>query len=126
MRNHGVELPEWLGMHVQRRLRFALDRFAPRINRVTVRLVDLNGPRGGIDKQCRITVELIGSKEMIVEDQHQYLCVAVDRSSGRVGHLLARALARDREFQGAKRAIRQAETNGSIDRPKREVKHDVP
>ena len=35
--------------YAQRRLHFALDRYGNRIGRVTVRITDLNGPRGGIE-----------------------------------------------------------------------------
>ena len=53
----GKPAPE-LTAHVERRLRFALTRFSGRIGRVNVFLTDQNGPRGGIDKTCRIVVRL--------------------------------------------------------------------
>ncbi|HET8712158.1 MAG TPA: HPF/RaiA family ribosome-associated protein [Gemmatimonadales bacterium] len=42
--------------YVTRRLGLALDRFDHRIDRVQVRLEDVNGPRGGEDKRCRVQV----------------------------------------------------------------------
>ena len=39
-----------LRSHIQRRLRFTLTSSADYIQRVMVRLSDINGPRGGSDK----------------------------------------------------------------------------
>lgn len=39
---------------LERQLGFTLGRFSSRIGRVVVRLEDVNGPRGGRDKVCRI------------------------------------------------------------------------
>ena len=36
----------------RRRLEFALGRFSARVRSLTVRLADLNAPRGGVDKHC--------------------------------------------------------------------------
>lgn len=44
--------------HTRKRAGFALDRFADRIGKVSVKFEDINGPKGGIDKRC--TVEARG------------------------------------------------------------------
>jgi hypothetical protein len=45
IRGSTVPLSEALEEHTSRRLTFALRRFADRIERVVVRLIDLNGPK---------------------------------------------------------------------------------
>ena len=45
-----------------RRLTFAVGRFRHRIRRITVRLVDQNGPRRGVDSRCSITAELLNGE----------------------------------------------------------------
>src|SRR4051812_12636710 len=42
----------------ERRLQFALGRFAGRIRRVDARLADVNGPRGGVDQVWQVIVRL--------------------------------------------------------------------
>ena len=46
------------------RLRRTLTRFSSRIARVDVALTDENGPRGGVDKQCRVSVLMPGIGEI--------------------------------------------------------------
>ena len=54
IRGMGVTRSDALWAHVERRARFALGRFADRVVRVKIQLADVNGPRGGVDKRCRV------------------------------------------------------------------------
>jgi putative sigma-54 modulation protein len=91
----GKPAPE-LTAHVERRLRFALTRFNGRIGRVNVFLADQNGPRGGIDKTCRIVVRLRDGGDVVAEVSDVDWEVAVDRATTRIGHSTGRELARRR------------------------------
>jgi hypothetical protein len=91
----GKPAPE-LTAHVERRLRFALTRFSSRIGRVNVFLADQNGPRGGIDKTCRIVVRLRDGGDVVAEVNDVDWEVAVDRATTRIGHSTGRELARRR------------------------------
>ena len=95
-RGQNLRVSEALRTYVERRIQFALARFGARIERVTVRLTDVNGPRGGVDKQCRIAVLLAGSNRVLVEDEDADLNVAIDRASDRAGPSAARQLERAR------------------------------
>jgi hypothetical protein len=77
----------------QQRLLFALGRFASRVRTLTVRLSDVNGPRGGRDKRCAIAVRLAGSKRLIVvEDLDVDLPAAISRAAERTARAVARAV----------------------------------
>ena len=91
----GRNAPE-LATHVERRLRFALARFSGRIGRVNVFLADQNGPRGGVDKTCRIIVRLLDGGDVVAEVSDVDWAVAVDRATTRIGHTTGRELARRR------------------------------
>ena len=52
----GFALTTALRAFVERRLGAALRRHAVAAHRVSARLADVNGPRGGIDKSCVIEV----------------------------------------------------------------------
>lgn len=94
-----------LTAHVERRLRFALSRFSGRIRRVNVFLADQNGPRGGIDKTCRIVVLLRDGGSVVAEVNDVDWIIAVDRATTRIGHTTSRDLARRR---AGRRGIRGA------------------
>jgi putative sigma-54 modulation protein len=93
IRGRNLRLTPALLDHVDRRIRFALGRFATRLSRVAVRIGDVNGPRGGVDKRCWIHLEL-GGKTLTIEEIDADLYVAIDRASERAGRATERAIAR--------------------------------
>lgn len=54
---HNVELGSRLENFIETQIHKRTQRVAERIEQVTIRLKDLNGPKGGNDKQC--TVEIV-------------------------------------------------------------------
>ena len=102
IRGQGFSVSEALRAHVERRLHFALGRFGGRVRQATVRLSDLNGPRGGVDKACRIAVRLPAWPDLVVEDADGDLYVAIDRAAERAGRSVGRHLARGRDAGSAR------------------------
>ncbi len=90
----GFDLSDGLSAHVERRLAFALSHAEDDVSRVTVRLSDLNGPRGGIDKCCAIELRLKNAAPLVVKDVQSDLYVAIDRAAERIGRAFLRRLAR--------------------------------
>lgn len=86
-----------LSGHVKRRLGFALSSRDIHIQRVTVRLSDINGPRGGADKCCHIQVVLPQLPDVVIEDTEVDLYAAIDRAADRAGRTVDRRLARNRD-----------------------------
>lgn len=85
---------------VEERVRFVMRRMRAQVMQVHVRLRDINGPRGGIDQSCQIT---------LATDQHGTLVVhAVQRQAmGALEVALKRAsLALVRAWQRQRRPVR--------------------
>lgn len=93
----GFDLTEGIRTHTRRRLAFALGRTALHVTRVAVLLADINGPRGGCDKRCRIRVRLHAAIEVVVEDTESDLYTAIDRAAERVGRAVVRQVRRQRQ-----------------------------
>ncbi len=70
----------------------ALARFEKRVSRATVYLSDQNGPRGGIDKRCRIVVKLHRQGEITVEDSSNRWLGAVAGAVDRLRRTISRQL----------------------------------
>lgn len=88
---------------VRRRTSFALSRLRPRVERVDVRFEDVNGTRGGVDKQCRVMVTLTHGPATVVEDRDADLATLIDRALARAGRAAAKRIARECEAVAPRR-----------------------
>jgi len=107
-----VKVTTGLREYIDRRLHFALGRFGTAIDTVSVRVEDINGPRGGVDKHCRIVVKLraSGSNRIAIDDNDENLRAAVARASNRAGRTVARAIERKRRKRAYQRRRLPVET----------------
>lgn len=90
-------LTQALRNHIERRLAFALNTRDEHIQRIVVRLSDINGPRGGEDKCCHIQVVLPHLPDVVIEDIEIDMYAAIDRAIDRAGRTIGRKLARQRD-----------------------------
>jgi ribosome-associated translation inhibitor RaiA len=77
-------------------LEAAFRRLSRRIRAVDVCLADTNGPRGGVDKHCRIAVQLHRGGTVRVGQSDADLLAALDLATDRVTHAVVRSLERRR------------------------------
>ena len=94
IRSQGLDLGQGLRGFIEHRLQAVLQRFGPRIGQVTIYLADLNGPRGGIDKRCRIVAQLLQSGQISVEDTNADLGAVLNRAMDRMGQSVRQKLER--------------------------------
>ena len=90
-------LTDALRSHIKRRLGFSLISRYEYIQRVKVRLSDINGPRGGVDKCCQIQVVLSQLPDVVIKDTEADLYAAIDRAADRAGRTVDRRLQRQRD-----------------------------
>lgn len=81
------------------RVTSALRPFEDSVQRVFVRLQDINSPnRGGVDKRCSIVIAIRGHGGVVTESVDQDLYRAIDDAAARVRRTVAR-IARRRRTQ---------------------------
>jgi hypothetical protein len=66
MRAHGVSLDPSLEDYVRERAGRKLGKFAAHIDRVTIRFEDENGPKGGVDIDCKIKLAMRAAPTVLV------------------------------------------------------------
>jgi putative sigma-54 modulation protein len=93
VRGLNVAVSESMKAHVERRLGFALERFAYHLPRTLVRLSDEAGHRG-IEKRCQVSVRATGLPPIWIEEGGLDLYAAVDRAADRIGQIMSRAVER--------------------------------
>ena len=93
----GIEMTDAIRTYAQKRLRTALGRYPQAVASADVRLNDINGPRGGVDKQCLVEVRGPAFSPIIVREDDADLYVAIDRAADRVDRAVARRLGRSRD-----------------------------
>jgi ribosome-associated translation inhibitor RaiA len=76
--------------YARRRLSFAVRRFAHRISHITVRLVDVNGSRRGVDSRCSIAADLVDGGQLFVEATAAWPFAAITVASVRLSEALRR------------------------------------
>ncbi|PKO72388.1 MAG: 30S ribosomal protein S30 [Betaproteobacteria bacterium HGW-Betaproteobacteria-14] len=98
IRTNGFPLTEAIREYAARRLRYALTRADEHVRWVALHLGDVNGPRGGRDKRCRVRVMLKGRPDVVIDDVETDLYAAIDRAANRAGRSVARCMSRQVNF----------------------------
>ena len=92
----GVELDEEDRDLIRKKLGTKLGKFASPIERVTVRMTDANGPRGGVDHVCNVKVVLSGLPSVVVERRDASPHVAIDLALRATEQAVRRSVGRRR------------------------------
>jgi ribosome-associated translation inhibitor RaiA len=86
-------LTEGLRQHVVRRIEYALKSYRIWVDRVEVQLGDVNGPRGGADKFCRVMVRLPHLPALVIRDLGGDLYAVISSAAERAGRTVGRRMA---------------------------------
>lgn len=81
---------------VVRRARFVMRRLVWLVPRARVCLSDLNGPRGGVDKRCRVELRAAGTSPVVVTSVARHWRSALDAALSRAARALLRLWQRER------------------------------
>ena len=92
--NGSIKTTDAMRDFVHQRLSAALGRFGDRIPRVEIRITDENGPRGGVDKLCRVTANIAGAGPLTIEKRAGDFYEAIARAINAVKQNVARRVSR--------------------------------
>src|SRR5437870_9523587 len=94
---HHVPVSDDLATHAETRFKAALDQHDGWVTNVIVRLEDVNGPKGGIDKRCHATINLRAGATVVLEDTSPDLYSAINIVADRAKQAVSRKVAKIRE-----------------------------
>jgi len=97
IRGRHIEITDSIREFIERRLAYALDRFAEKIRIVRLNVRDVNGSRGGVDKHCQLAVSFTYCSPITVEGRDSSVQGAIGRAAAKVRSLLARHFGRNRK-----------------------------
>mgnify|MGYP002624776416 CR=1 FL=1 len=93
---------------VETRWRSAVSRVGDQIRSASIHLTDVNGPRGGMCKRCRIVLHSTSVGPIVVQETQCTFPRAITRAITRIAHSLKRELAKKRR---RKRRVAMANSN---------------
>jgi len=102
----GVEIDSSLKAHIRRRIDFVLSRFSTKVGHVRVVVTNKSGPFGGIEKLCRIRVQLPGDTTVAVSSSDEDLHVAIAHAADQIHSIVARRIEMGRTLAVTKRIDR--------------------
>ena len=102
IRARGIEVDEVLDAYIHERCGFKLGKYAEAINRISVRLEDIGGPKGAPSRRCAVKVVMSRHESIVVEVVEGDHRAAFDHAIDATARAVNRA--RDRGRAKARRA----------------------
>jgi putative sigma-54 modulation protein len=93
-RVRGIDFTNELRNAVEKLVTFAIDRYETQVDKISVYLADLNGPKGGVDKLCQITASLRRGNPVLILERGSKILTTVNRAARRLGHRIGRDVQR--------------------------------
>ena len=90
--SHNVLLSRELDEFVIGMMRAALERLADEVLSIDVFLKDVNGPKGGVDKQVLVRAHLRNRQQLVIETAGQNIYAAVRRGAKRTKKAVRRSI----------------------------------
>lgn len=112
IRFRGTKRPD-LGNHdYEDVLKSALARFQHRLRQVYLYVEDVNGPRGGVDLQCRCVLHSRGIPPIVIEDKDASVEALVHRVASRAAYVLSQKV--DRQVRQSTRGRSRVEIDDPL------------
>ncbi len=98
-RTQGFELSSAIDAFVTEELRLTLQRYSEEIVSVNVFMKDINGPKGGIDKQVVLRIQMRGRQQITLTTARESLYAAIRISAKRAKRAVRRSVRKSRRFE---------------------------
>lgn len=91
-----VPLSRKVRNYFKSQVQIAMGRYDERITKVSLWLSDINGPKGGSDKNCRMKITMAGKPDVVIVETRENLHLAINLAIARAGKAVMRKIDRQR------------------------------
>lgn len=98
VRAHGFERSDAIDTFVRNDIRSTLARFRDEVLSVDVFLKDANGPKGGVDKQALLRIQMRSGQQLVLQTVREDLYAAIRISTKRAKRAVRRSLRKTRHL----------------------------
>lgn len=91
--SHPFELTSGIENYIRKKLEKTLSK-SPALTEVSVTVSDINGPRGGEDKECKLQFSIAGKGRFVIKDTKSDLYHAIDSAAHRARHTISKVNSR--------------------------------
>lgn len=99
IRSNNVQIGSAFKSRVKDKIRRLFLRSGSKIENVVISLSDVNGPKGGLDKQCKIQLKIDGAGSILTSSRHQSVYQAFAASMRKAGIALSRTQEKARSIK---------------------------
>ncbi len=92
--SRGISPSGDLNKYAEAKIRLALGLFETRIRRAEIFLTDVNGPKGGEDKLCKIKVKVDGLSDILIHEKSSDIYDSINICTHRLKRVTLRNLDR--------------------------------
>ena len=96
IQSSSFKLTRSLKHYVEKKIKNSLGRRTDDVKRIYVRLFDINGPHGGIDKRCHLHLTLPNMADVVIQNTQDNLYDAINLASIKAKSTLNRRLSRQK------------------------------
>ena len=75
-----IDMTDHLEFYIKRRIAFAFSRVTDSVRSLVVNVSDVNGPKGGRDKQCKVLLRVDSRPDIIIVEKQSDTLFAIDRA----------------------------------------------
>ena len=94
-----VELSNENLSRVKQKARHMFSKIGDSVQKIKVIIDDINGPKGGKDKHCRVVIQTIGMPDIVITDNQTSTMTAVNIALSRAKNTLLRKVKRKQKNQ---------------------------
>ena len=98
IKSRGFSLTQGLKEFIEDRMRLIFTRYGQHVSRIDITLLDINGPKGGEDKRCKIRLKLDGMPSIIIQETDTDMYEAINNCGSRLKRTVSRKLDKVKQY----------------------------